>query len=83
MHEEKKEFDEAIQNYEKVMEIDKRDHKTLVNLAILKDKVGRREEALVNLERAIAIKGTDRKIHTNLAIIKRKEGKIEESQHYI
>ena len=62
-----------------MIRINDNDHKALVNLAILKDKIGKRDEAISHLERAIVIKGTDRKLHTNLGIIKRKEGKFEES----
>ena len=67
-----------------MIEIDKDDHKSLVNLAILKDRLGKWGEAIKHLEEAVVIKGaTDRKIHTNLGIIKRKEGKLQEGQNHI
>ena len=65
------EVDNSIKLYEKVLELDPKDHRAHVNLAIMKEKAGRREEALIDLERAIALNHKDRRIHINLGVIKR------------
>ena len=38
--------EKALESYEKVLELDSTCHKTLVNCAIIKDKMGFREEAI-------------------------------------
>lgn len=72
--EQKDDYELAINEYEKVLELDKFDHKALVNLAVAKEKIGKSDEAMKDLERAIVAGETNRKIYTNLAIILRKKG---------
>lgn len=63
--------------------MDPHDHKALVNVAIMHDKLGQKDLALQSLERAVVIKGSDRKIHANLGIINRKMGNFEKSETHL
>ena len=77
--EDKQGHQEAIDTYLQVLDLDPNDHKCMVNIAILKERMGQRDAALKHLEQAIVLKGTDRKILTNLGIIKRKDSQFQES----
>lgn len=71
----------ASDYYEKVLICDPNDYKSLVNLAVLKEKGGLHNEAITLLERATKLGG--RKAHLNISITYLQQGLFSESDFHI
>jgi tetratricopeptide (TPR) repeat protein len=79
VYEENNEHEKAREAYLKVLEINPKDHKAMVNAALISDKLGNRDEAIKLLEQAVSLKATDRRIYTNLGAFHRLKGNFDES----
>jgi Flp pilus assembly protein TadD len=68
----------------KVLKLDPRDYRSLVNLAVIADRTGDKDASLSYLKEASKLKnGQGRKIYNNMSIMKLKQNNIKESQQLI
>lgn len=70
IYEESKEYSQAEEAYRRVLDLDPKEYRTLVNLSLVLNHQGKIDEAITVLETASKVNKTSIKIQTNLSVMK-------------